>query len=194
MDKSDFLKQIYQGSGFGQHDLTRIINHHQTLTFKLNEYLIKKGSATRGYYILKSGVALSYSFTTKNDQITTDFFIPGEVVIDVGSLFQGREIQQDYQAITEIDAFYISFEAFQMLFDDIPAFREWGRGWMAQTLVATQQKLTQLKVLEAIERYDLLLKTKPQVLQYASQKSIASYLGITPTSLSRVRREYAQDY
>jgi hypothetical protein len=75
------------------------------------------------------------------------------------------------------------------LYHTIPAFNEWGRAWMTYALHINKKRFIDMVSLSASERYHNLISTKPQIIKQAALKYIASYLGITDTSLSRIRKE-----
>lgn len=83
----------------------------------------------------------------------------------------------------------IDFESFQNLFHSIKNFSEWGRAWMAHKLFEFKQRSVEMITDSATDRYLKLIQDKPSVIQYAPLKNIATYLGITDSSLSRIRRE-----
>jgi CRP-like cAMP-binding protein len=83
----------------------------------------------------------------------------------------------------------MDYDTFQELFHKIPNLREWGRSWMSQELFAYKQRSVEMFTLSATRRYLNLLEQKSKVIQFAPLKQIASYLGVTDTSLSRIRKE-----
>ncbi|CAN5362663.1 hypothetical protein BH23BAC3_BH23BAC3_13890 [soil metagenome] len=83
----------------------------------------------------------------------------------------------------------MSFENFQRLFQNTDGFSEWGRTWMSGALFSSKQRSLSMITESATERYLTLQKEHPEIIQQAPLKYIASYLGITDTSLSRIRKE-----
>jgi len=79
-----------------------------------------------------------------------------------------------------------------MLFHSVPEFREFGRAMLVKEFVAFKQRTLLLINKTAEERYADLLNSNGEIFQFAQLKHIASYLGITDTSLSRIRKEYAK--
>ena len=72
-------------------------------------------------------------------------------------------------------------------------FKEWGRLWFTFQLFSLKQRTVNMLTETATQRYLTLLKNKPQIIQNAALKQIASYLGITDTSLSRIRKEITKN-
>lgn len=127
------------------------------------------------------------------NDITTSFIGENDIAIDVVSLFHRIPANENMQALTDICVWKIEFDDFQELYLQLPNFNEWGRAWMAQQLFDFKQKSTAMITLSAKERYMQIVDKSPQIIKYAPLKHIASYLGITDTSLSRIRKEISAD-
>jgi len=76
-----------------------------------------------------------------------------------------------------------------MLFHSIPEFRDFGRSILVKGFASLKIRMLSMITETAEERYASLLHSNPEIFQYAPLKQIASYLGITDTSLSRIRKE-----
>ncbi len=185
----DTLKNIYQHPAFSEEDLKLIFEKHQKLTFKKGEFFLKENEVSNEYFILESGVARSFVFDIDNNDITINFFTESDIVIEASSIFQRIPSMENIQAETDCVVWKIDFENFQEMFLTIPALAEWGRAWMSYQLFYLKQKSVEVITKSATERYLDLIKVKPEVLKFAPLKNIASYLGITDTSLSRIRKE-----
>ncbi|MBP6577350.1 MAG: Crp/Fnr family transcriptional regulator, partial [Chryseobacterium sp.] len=153
------------------------------------EFFLKENEVSNEYFILESGVARSFVFDIDNNDITINFFTESDIVIEASSIFQRIPSMENIQAETDCVVWKIDFENFQEMFLTIPALAEWGRAWMSYQLFYLKQKSVEVITKSATERYLDLIKVKPEVLKFAPLKNIASYLGITDTSLSRIRKE-----
>lgn len=189
----DFFKNIYHHPLIGNQDYNEIIAAHHQIEFSKNEILLQEGKISNAYYLIESGVYRSFVNAYNGDEITTGFFDTNEILIEVSSLFQRIPTDENFQAITNGIAWKIEFETFQKLFHTIQGFREWGRAWMSHQLFISKQRSIQMLTQSASERYINLLKERPQIIKKAPLKYIASYLGVTDTSLSRIRKEISLD-
>lgn len=185
----DTLKNIYQHPAFSEEDLKLIFEKHQKLTFKKGEFFLKENEVSNEYFVLESGVVRSFVFDVDNNDITINFFTESDIVIEASSIFQRIPSMENIQAETDCVAWKIDYDDFQELFLTIPALAEWGRAWMSYQLFYLKQKSVEVITKSATERYLGLIKAKPEVLKFAPLKNIASFLGITDTSLSRIRKE-----
>jgi methionyl-tRNA synthetase len=83
-----------------------------------------------------------------------------------------------------------TFEKLDHLFHSEPEFREFGRAVLVKEFVAYKQRTLSMINKSAEERYANLMETNGEIFKFAQLKHIASYLGITDTSLSRIRKEF----
>jgi len=186
------LKQVYQHPLLQSEDLEAIFGAHKKVMFNKGDFLLREGHIANEYLILDQGLIRAFVHNFDGNDITTNFFSEGEIVIEVSSLFQRIPSNENIQALTDCVCWKIEFQVFQELFHSIEGFREWGRAWMAQSLFEFKSRSVSMITDSATDRYLNLLQHKPDVLKYAPLKQIASYLGITDTSLSRIRKETAQ--
>ena len=189
MMKNELLSQVYQHPLIRPEELDRIVASHYPVTFKKGDFVFKKDDVADGYLLLQNGLMRSYAFDYNRNDITTDFFSNHEVVIDVLSLFQRIPSQENIQALSDCVCWKIDFEVFQQLYHTIPGFSEWGRLWMTNRLFHFKQRSVEMVTLSAKDRYLQLIREKPELVLQSPLKYIASYLGITDTSFSRIRKE-----
>lgn len=187
--KNELLSQVYAHPLIGADELGKIINAHEKISYKKGDYILRKGEISDSYLILESGLMRSFAFDYDGNDITTDFFSDHEIVIEVLSLFQRIPTQENIQALTNCECWEIKYDVFQELFHSIGGFSEWGRLWMTGRLFHFKQRSIEMVTISAKERYLQLLQEKPQIVLKSPLKYIASYLGITDTSFSRIRKE-----
>lgn len=122
-------------------------------------------------------------------EITTQFICENEIANEVSSLFQRIPSVQNIQAVTDAVVWKINFNDFQHLYHSMESIREWGREWMSSQLFQSQQRSIEMITQSASSRYLHLIEHRPQIVQQAPLKQIASYLGIADTSPSRIRKD-----
>jgi len=184
-----FLNKVFASSGITQDELKLIIPHYKQVTFVKNDYLLKEGQVEKKYWFVESGFVRSYIIDVEGNDITFNLFASGDVVIDYPSIFFFAPTRENIQALTDCVCWEIDFECFQLLFNDIVNYREQQRGLLVGSYFALKQHSISLIADQAKDRYLKLLKDKPQIIQNVSLKHIATFLGITDTSLSRIRKE-----
>jgi CRP-like cAMP-binding protein len=189
MHSTHFLNTIFTPDDFKAAELEAILPAFKKLKFAKNDFLLQEGKTENHYWILESGFVRSFVNSSKGDDITTNFYGPSEVVIDWSSFFLRHPSRENIQALTDCVCWQLDFETFQQLFHSIETFREQGRRRLVSSYFALKNHSISIIADQAKERYIQLLKEKPQIVQNVSLQHIATYLGITKYSLSRIRKE-----
>jgi len=153
---------------------------------KRNEILLRPGQISRSIYFVNKGCIRTYSTNNEGIGSTLDFAFEGTFNMLLPPFFC-QEISNHYlQAVEESELFAIRFEDFRCLGRIIPDFH-WSRwaypvenAWVLQG---------QINVMNALERYLWLLENRPEIVRRINGKLIASYLGMTTRTLSRVRAQ-----
>jgi CRP-like cAMP-binding protein len=190
MSENHFLTQIFNEKNFSKEELERILAQYHPMEFAKNDYLIPLGSVANYYYFIEEGYARSFAIDLEGNDITTKFFGPKDLVIDWHSYFLKAPCREDIQAVSACKVWKISFTDFMKLFN-IEAFREVGRTRLVNNYFELKNHTVSVISDPAKDRYLNLLKTKPDIVQNVPLKQIATYLGVTDTSLSRIRKEIA---
>lgn len=183
------IKKCYQNEHLTEQDYETILNKHHIISHEKGTFLLQQSHFLNGYYILIDGTVHGFVNDSNGTQITINLYTSPEVVIDVNALFQKKKTVENWQCLTNCTLLCISFDDFQELFHNIYGFREWGRTWMSNALFELKERSIEILTLSATERYEKLLEQKPHIFQTVPLKYIASYLGITDTSLSRIRKD-----
>jgi CRP-like cAMP-binding protein len=161
-------------------------------TVKKNEFLFKEGRICNEYYFLEKGFIRAFAYDTAGNDVTTNFYSGSQVVFEVNSFFNRVLSRENYQAIVDCEGWSITYQQLNHLFHSMPEFREFGRSILVKGFSSLKIRMLSMITETAEQRYDALLKSNPEIFQHAALKHIASYLGITDTSLSRIRKEYAK--
>ncbi len=172
-------------------DYRTIIDAHTKVEFSKNETILSGSKKNNEYYLIEKGLFRSYVIDYKGNEITTEFFGLNDILIEVTSLFLRVPSKETMQALTDAKVWKINFDAFQNLYGTIEGFTEWGRTWMTHQLFVAKNRTVDMHTKSASQRYLDLVKEKPQIIKDVPLKYIATYLGITDTSLSRIRKEVA---
>ena len=157
-----------------------------------NSLHLKEGMVSNEYMILETGFLRAFTHDTEGNDVTTGFYGPGQVVMEVASFFHRTPSRENIQALADTKGWVITFEKLNGLFHAHPAFREFGRSVLVKGFAALKERMLSMINETAEQRYLGLLQKNPDIFQQAPLKHIASYLGITDTSLSRIRKEVAR--
>ena len=166
-----------------------IASYFKKETFKKGSLLIQEGKTSKKSYFLESGIIRRYIIDLKGDEITTRFYSAPDFLNDYLSFFEQKPSEENYELITDCMVFSINYENVQHCFHNIYEFREWGRMHLTLNYVHENRKVISFHKETAQERYVNLKLRKPEIIEKVPLHIIASYLGITKFSLSRIRKE-----
>jgi CRP-like cAMP-binding protein len=192
MRKEETLRQVYRHPLLTEEQFLTICEAHQEIEVKKGDLFLTKGEISSSFLILEHGLMRSFLYNFEGNEITTHFYSDREVVIDVLSLFKHIPSDGYIQALTDCVCWQIELEQFEQFYQSMQAMSEWGRAWMSEQLFESKHRAVEMITENATTRYLKLIKEKPQVIRQAPLKQIASYLGVTDTSLSRIRKELSK--
>jgi CRP-like cAMP-binding protein len=160
--------------------------------FTKNEILLQEGKISDEYLFLENGFIRTYAYDTEGNDVTTNFCAPYQIVFEVFSFFNRSPSRENIQALTDGTGWFISYAELNNLFHEFHEFRDFGRYILVRGFSALKNRTLSMITETAEERYANLLKSNPEIFRHAPLKHIATYLGITDTSLSRIRKEYSK--
>lgn len=187
--ETDFFQRIYKSPYIPKKGYEAISYAHTKMEVGQGTILLEKGKIASEYYIIEKGLFRSFVYDYNGNEVTTEFYSPEELLIESFSLFHRSPSMENFQALVHGTVWRIEYQTFQELLKEIEGFREWGRNWATNHLFMMKKRSINMLTMNATDRYLTLLKERPQIIQQAPLKQIASYLGVTDTSLSRIRKE-----
>ncbi|OOQ60502.1 Crp/Fnr family transcriptional regulator [Mucilaginibacter pedocola] len=189
----DLLIQFLQTGGIASHAIAvEIAEKFQHKTIIKNQPQLVEGKVCDEYLFLEQGFMRAFAHDTEGAEVTTNLFSPGQMVFEVSSFFNRTRSKENIVALTDCAGWYITFAELNGLFHSLPQFREFGRSVLVKGFAEFKNRALSMITETAEERYATLLKTNPEIFQHAALKHIASYLGVTDTSLSRIRKEFSK--
>jgi len=150
--------------------------------------LLRANKVETSIYFIKKGIVRAYANSADNE-ITFWFGKEGDTVISMKSYVANQKGYEDIELLEECKLYELKIKTLQKLFDVDIFIANWGRRFAEQELIKTEERLISRQFRTATERYKELLKESPDLIQRVQLGHIASYLGITQVSLSRIRAE-----
>ncbi|XZF16183.1 Crp/Fnr family transcriptional regulator [Chitinophagaceae bacterium MMS25-I14] len=166
-----------------------IAGNFEQVHIRKNDFILKAGRVCNSYIFLEKGFARAYTIDAEGNEVTTAFCGENAIIVEVASFFKKVPARENICALTDCEGWQLSFEQLNTLFHEMPEFREFGRTVLVNVLTTLKERMLSMINYTAEQRYAQLLETNPEVFRYAPLKQIATYLGITDTSLSRIRKE-----
>ncbi len=161
-------------------------------TFHKKDILIEEGKACNYIYFITEGSCYSSYQDEAGEDHAIQFALEGYWISDLYSFFSGKKAIYTIHALESTKVLVLNKESFQKACDTMPAFDRYFRLLIQNAFVALQYRLAKTNSESAESRYNEFALIHPHFVQRIPQYLIASYLGIQPQSLSRIRKELAQ--
>lgn len=191
-ERDELIHFIQRTTPMKEDMANRIAQSFQPKELVKGEFFVTAGKVNNEYLFLEDGYMRAFLLDTEGNEVTVDFHSPKTVVFEISSFFQRVIAQENIQALTDTKGWVITFGELDNLFHSIPEFREFGRAILVKGFVSLKMRTLSMINKTAEQRYISLLNSNPGIFQNAPLKFIASYLGLTDTSLSRIRKEYTK--
>lgn len=153
------------------------------------QYLLQEGDPCKFVAFVEKGALRSYSVDEKGSEHIIQFALEGWTISDLYSFLTGEPATYNIDAIEDSELTLISKSAHEELLNTMPKFETFTRLNITGAYVAMQRRLTSIISSPSEERYEKFNELYPSIVQRVPQHMIASYMGLTPETLSRVRKK-----
>lgn len=181
-----FIEKFQKRYHISKDNLQQLIGRMQEIHFKKKEIVVHEGEKNTNLYLIKQGIWRGHYL--KDGVDTTIWFASaGEVAFSVWGYTDNSVSHISIETCCDSMVYCISGKDLNQLYSSSVELANLGRKLMEQQLLSTENWLISSGSARARERYLTLIRETPELLKYVPQKHIASYLWITPQSLSRIR-------
>jgi len=150
--------------------------------------IIQADRVEKSIYFIEKGMARAYC-DGPGQQMTFWFGLEGDLIFSYNSYINGRAGYENIALLEACVLYEIRMDDLQELFDTDVVFANWGRKLAELELIKTEERLISRLFKSASVRYQELLSSEPRLIQRIQLGYIASYLGVTQVTLSRIRAE-----
>jgi CRP-like cAMP-binding protein len=157
--------------------------------FRKRQYLLQQGDVCKYTTFVEKGLLRSYVVDDKGTELIMQFAPEGWWIGDMYSTLTGEISEYNIDAIENTETLLLTNPAYEQLMQQAPVFERYFRLLIQNSFIALQRRLKGNITLNAEEKYKNFIGLYPNIVQRVPQHHIASFLGITPESLSRIRRQ-----
>lgn len=169
-------------------EYVEFVNITQLVKFKKNEMILSEGEHCNFLLFILSG-CIRYFYVVDGQENTAQFFFENDFFTDYESFITGKPSKINIQALENCEMLKISKSDLYKLYDEIPRFERLGRLLAENAYIGLRNRRNEFLNKEPHERYIHLMQNRPEVIQRVPQHIIASFIGIKPQSLSRIRKK-----
>lgn len=172
-------------------DFEKFISLTKSNQLKKGEFFLREGKIAKYQAFLLKGVMTSYTVDKKGEKHLLQIAIEGHWITDLYSYLSREPAVYTIEALEDTEVLLISKDNFDTACEEIPIFERFFRLLIQNGLIHQQRRISNIYSESAEERYLKLIEEKPEVVQSVPQHLLASFLGIKPQSLSRIRKQIA---
>lgn len=183
------LTSIEKHVALSEADKNYIRSAFTSRKFKKGQFLVHEGSVCRNQMFIIKGSVITYLIDLEGHEHIVQLGIEGWWIGDFQSYVFQQPAMCNVQAIEDTEILEASYEKIQKLYEEVPQYDRFHRILIQFAYVAFQQRMLQNLSMRAEDRYLAFKGKYPKVELRLPQKYIASYLGITPEFLSKIKKK-----
>ena len=153
------------------------------------QYLLNAGDVCQYFCFVEKGLLRSFNVDKHANEHVVQFALEGWWISDMGSFLSGDNAVYNIEAIEDAELLLLTKQAMDDMLNAIPKMERYFRLLMQNNIVVLQRRILGTLSLSAEEKYKRMMQLYPDILQRSPQQYVASFLGITPETLSRVRKQ-----
>ncbi len=173
-------------------NLLLLLRHVSINSIEKGEILIREGATNKDIYFIRRGLIRSYYINEKTDEITFQLYPEYHIVTNINTILFNEPSKFSYQALEPTKFYKIGYSSFLDVTSKNPQLLELNRLYLGRRMMKLAYlRVESLVLLSPEERYQKYVEDYPNIINRAPDKYIANVLGITPVSLSRIRKRIA---
>ena len=186
------LKSIREKVAATEEELQICKSYFTQKKLKKRQFLLQEGDVCSRLAFIEKGALYSYTTDAKGGQHVIQFAFEGWWISDMYSFFTQEPSNLNIEALEDCELLLIDREQHHQLLTEVPKYETYIRILYQNAYIALQRRVESTIGLTAEEKYNRLLEQYPFILQRIPLNLIASYLGVTPETLSRIRKQISR--
>jgi CRP/FNR family transcriptional regulator, anaerobic regulatory protein len=182
-------ENLFEYYGFSEQEINLTMGSFFPENFNANNFFLKEGDIAGKIGFVKSGFFRSFIYDDNANEITTQFFQPGMLIISFDSFNNQIPAKENIVAITDSELFVVTYSKLHELYQMVPAWNQICKDIADLKSNELISRSVQFQTLSATERYLQFCQQYPEIVKNVALKHIASFLGIDVATLSRIRKK-----
>jgi CRP-like cAMP-binding protein len=191
--KSFMLRVLEEHGRLPGEEWDKLARLLSTLVLEKNDYFVCQGDRPDRLGLITGGVFRVFCITDSGDEKTLAFRTKGQFLAAYSPFLKNRDSWYSIQALTTAELVYLSLGDFKRLTTGHPCWEKIVKEYMVRLFIEKEDRERSFLTEDARTRYEQFRENYPEIEQVIPQYYIASYLGISPVSLSRIRGEIKND-
>jgi CRP-like cAMP-binding protein len=192
MQKS-IISDIFKDISFSQEEIVKIESKFEKIILKKKDILLETGNTVHYQYYINSGCLRTYFVDNSGKEHTVQFAIKDWWISDYTAFFTTSKAVMTIECIQNASVYKVSKIDMENLYTEIPQLETFFRQKMEVAFAGFQKRIIGNLSQSTKEKYTSFIRTYPNIEQSVKNYHIASYLGVTTETLSRIRKEIAQE-
>jgi CRP-like cAMP-binding protein len=190
--ENKFVNYFSRISPLSKEESEGIAQSMQTKSFKKGDHILREGQLSTSTYFILEGCIREY-ILTDGEEKTTNFFTEEKWAISLNSFSPQNTSNHNWVCVEDTTVVVGDEQQAQKLFKRFPRFETISRTIMEAAFAEQKEALASYYTDSPEQRYLKLMKSRPGLIQRIPQYHLASYIGVKPESLSRIRRRISSD-
>lgn len=189
---NEFFKYINNINVLNEDASKALLKCFEPLQLRKNDFFVQEGEYAKQIGFLTKGIVRAFFINQEGKEYNKQFFVAPSIIGAYASLLTKQPNKIGQQALTDCEILVADFKDIEKLYEKFQAIERLGRKIAEFYFLEKEQKEIEMALLDADKRYLIMKEKFPSLEQIIPQYHIASYLSISPTQLSRIRKKFKE--